>query len=66
MAHTLYPEDLIFFIGDRDVGVRTHHAAKHLLSWESKVLDMMAESGKVVFVQEEEGYIYFGDRYNRN
>lgn len=66
LAHTLYPEDLIFFIGDRDVGVRTHHAAKHLLSWESKVLDMMDKSGKVVFVQEEEGYMYFGDRYHVN
>lgn len=66
LAHTLYPEELIFFIGDRDVGVRTHHAAKHLLSQESKVLDRMGERGKVVFVQEEEGYIYFGDRYIAN
>lgn len=66
LVRSLYPEDLIFFIGDRDVGVRTNYTAKHLLSWEGKVLDMMDKNNKVVFVQEEEGYMYFGDRYNGN
>lgn len=64
LAKFLHPDATIFLIGDRDVATRTHHSGKHLMSSENKVLELRGARGDIVFVQEDEGFMYFGDKYN--